>query len=90
MANLKNLRIKIDKIDSALFVLLSKRMQLCEELALIKKTSHLKLTDKKRELEIISRLQAKLKDRLSSFEVEEFIKTILRLSKRRMKKITKK
>jgi chorismate mutase len=89
MAHLKEIRIKIDKIDSDLFTLLSKRILLCERLALIKKTSHLKLTDKARELEIISRLQTKMKNRLSHSEVEDFVKTILRLSKRRMKKITK-
>lgn len=90
MASLNKIRTKINKIDNELMALLHERILFCEKLAQIKKTNGLKLTDKDRELEIIVRLQTEMGSRFNKTEIECFIKTILRISKLRMKKITKK
>lgn len=85
---LTQLRKKINKIDSELVGILTKRVHLCEKLAKIKKNHDLPLTDRNREQEIVNNLLGNKKSDLDPSEIKIFISTILRISKNRMKKIT--
>lgn len=53
--DLRILRNKIDEIDKQIISLLDERMSVCREIGKIKKLNKIKITDKKREMEILSR-----------------------------------
>ena len=54
---MKDLRKQIDKIDQKIVELLAKRMDLVKEIAKFKKTSELRIQDKKREQELRNNLK---------------------------------
>ena len=84
--NLSELRKQLDRIDDALLPLLEERMKISEEVAAVKKTESLPLSDPKREEEILSRIgeKASEKDRDA---VKEIYRTLFTLSKNKQKKI---
>jgi monofunctional chorismate mutase len=53
---LKEMRKQIDKIDEEILILLNKRIQLCMQIAEIKKKANLQLEDHNRENEIFQRV----------------------------------
>jgi monofunctional chorismate mutase len=53
---LREIRKQIDKIDEEILILLNKRMQLCEQVAKVKKKANLQIEDKKREEEILQKV----------------------------------
>mgnify|MGYP000918903271 FL=1 len=52
-SDIKNLRLDIDRIHSSIFVLLLQRVAVTEKIWALKKSTKLKMTDEKRESEII-------------------------------------
>mgnify|MGYP001114702761 CR=1 FL=1 len=56
MTDIEKLRKKIDKLDQKIVNNLTKRFELIEKIGKIKKKLKIKITDKKREKEIIQKL----------------------------------
>ena len=63
--NIKELRTKIDKIDSDILELLNERMDLVHEIGLIKSASNENVYRPEREKEIIDRLNSLSKGKLN-------------------------
>jgi len=91
MVSLNQLRKKIDKIDSEILELFKKRLNIVEKIAEVKRLSGLKITDKKREREMIEK-RKKIGERegIEKMLVEELFKKIISLSKKHMRKVYKK
>ena len=79
MDKLQNYRNQIDKIDSKLVLLLKKREKIIKEIGLLKKKNNQKISDKKREHEILANME-------TDFEKETF-KTILKESKKIQRRV---
>lgn len=77
---LKDLRKEIDEIDDELVALMEKRMAVVGKIAEKKKNAGLPVSDKQRELEIVTRLRTK-SGKLFSPYVSEFYRTVFELSK---------
>ena len=80
---MKDLRQQIDQIDRKIIKLLAERMDLVKEIAKFKKTSELRIQDKKREQEVLKNLKEFGKTKkLSPKFIEEVYKKILTESRR--------
>jgi len=77
---MKQLRKEIDKIDSQIVKLLDKRIKLSKQIGEYKKKNNLKITDSKREKEVLKNVKKKSKN--SAF-VLKLYKLIIRESKRK-------
>lgn len=86
MNKLKPLRKKIDQIDNHIFDLLAQRFSIAKKLSLVKKRQQLTIQDLKREKEIYRKLHKKFHKKMADREIKAILKTILTISKKRMKR----
>lgn len=82
---IKKLREKIDKIDSKIVKLLEKRLKIVKKIGKIKQKKGFKLTDKRREKEIIKKLKTIAQNPILKKQIDNFYKMIFNLSKTVMK-----
>ena len=82
MEDLKDIRSKIDVIDTQLVDLFEKRLELCRDVAAYKCSVGKPVFDKQREREKISSLVALAEDDFSKHAVEELFKQIMSVSRK--------
>lgn len=82
MNKLKNLRDNIDEVDSKVFSLFKKRLELVEQIGLIKQMENLPLSDNNREAEILANLAATV-DEHDYSTIAEIYATVFSTSKQR-------
>lgn len=81
MDKIKDLRLKINKIDEKLFELIVERMDFAKEIGEIKKVNGLGIVDKDREKEVIDQLITKAnKKRINSDLVKKVWKVLMEIS----------
>ena len=85
MDKLKNLRKRIGVIDRQIAGLLSSRFNLVEKIKHYKKINKIRISDKKRELEVLHNVRKYSKDRYKKY-INQIFKTIINLSKKIQKK----
>ncbi len=83
--DIKTLRTQIDSIDAKMLELFSERMKVSEEVARIKQSSNMALTDEKREQEIINNAVSQTDNSLKG-ETTMFMRSLLSLSKAHQRK----
>ncbi|MDD5145925.1 MAG: chorismate mutase [Candidatus Pacebacteria bacterium] len=88
-SNLTFFRKKIDGINSRIFYLISERIKIARKIAKIKKELGLKITDKRREYEVMIKIgniakNKKINPKLS----KKVFKDIIELTKKEMRKIS--
>jgi chorismate mutase len=83
---IKELRKKIDFIDKKILQLLKERKKLAEKIIKIKIRKGIKITDKKREKEIIERLIKQTKDKILKKYIPSIYKIIFKISKEKFNK----
>jgi len=82
-----HLRRKIDLIDRKILDLLDQRRQIAEKIIKMKIKSGLKVTDRKRENEIIKSLMKRTKSKILRKYLPSIYKIIFKISKERYSKI---
>lgn len=80
MSDINELRQKIDKIDVDLIKLFEERMNISQEIAEYKEKNGLAIFDENREMYVIAK-NIKNVGEENKVYVEDFIKTIMRISK---------
>ena len=84
MSKLHALRVKVDKVDSAMLKLLAERLSLAEEIAKVKRAEGIPVVDEGREEALLKRLKEKgAKLGLKPAEVELIFQILILLSVRR-------
>lgn len=74
------LRVRIDEVDRGLIELFQKRMQISEQVADVKSSANLSLTDEKREHQVIENAVS-IADESNKSEVAAFMQSLIALSK---------
>ncbi len=82
---IKKFRKQIDLIDKKILSLLEKRIKIAQEIIKIKIKKGLKITDKKREKEIIENLIRKTKNNILKKYLPAIYKLIFKISKEKFK-----
>ena len=89
MKELKEIRTEIEQLDGEMARLFEKRMALAEQVAACKKANGLKVTDRRREQELLDHNEQFIeKAELKSY-YQEFFRKVLSLSRRYQKELLK-
>ena len=83
---LEKQRAEIDAIDREIVALFERRMQVVVDVARIKKENGIAILDANREKEVITKVQAYLKDDTLKEELAEAYETLMKVSKDYQKK----
>ena len=81
VGKLKNYRRRIDAIDRKIARLLSSRFNLVEKIKSYKKINKVRITDKKRELDVLSNVKKYSKNRYKK-SINQIFRTIINYSKK--------
>lgn len=81
MNNLNNLRQEIDNIDKEIIMLFEKRMERVEEIRKYKLFHNIAIKNETRENEILKKSYGLLKDKNLKPYLEEFLKSMMKISK---------
>lgn len=85
MAEINELRNKIDALDEKLMQIFTERLTISQEILSIKINNNLNADDFKREQEIIDRLYNQFGDKIPRFIIERLYKTIFSIAKEKFK-----